>query len=69
MKLLVQYGYYHCAECHEAVRFEAVPDAYGGQLHKDGTAIGECPNNRCSAFQKRFRLTLPLIDVESLPNI
>lgn len=62
MKLLVQYGSYHCAKCRALVRFEPVPEGW------DGSAIGACVNSRCPEFEKRFRTLLPTIDVEPLPN-
>lgn len=71
MKLLVQYGVYQCATCHNAVMFEADPtDPYGSrQLRMDGTAVGACVALRCPERHKRFTVRLPTIEVEEAPRL
>jgi hypothetical protein len=69
MRLLVGHSHYLCAECRNAVLFENVPGTYRSNLYPEGYAIGACQNSRCSQYERRCKVVMPVLEVEYLPRI
>jgi hypothetical protein len=76
VKVVAQYGVYHCSECLNALAFEVIRgSSLGACMPLDaahgGHAVGYCANGlgRCSLQGVRLKIPLIVLEVDTLPPL